>query len=156
MSVALYQQTSGNKLVLASGSSRISHTVMREYFSQAANARRISTSMRFLTGNAILDNKAESDIDRISEIVRSSEYEGYEVVVFGFSDSIGAFESNLSLSQRRADAVKEILLQKNPGYLETDTILSIGIGPISPVGCNQVVPGRERNRRVEIWIRPRA
>ncbi len=142
--------------VLASGSDRVSNTVMRDYFNEASNARRISTSLRFLSGNATLDTKAESDIDRISEIVRSSEYEGYEVLVFGFSDSYGTLEANLNLSERRANSVRDLLLSKNPGYLERGTVRSFGIGPIAPVGCNELAEGREQNRRVEIWIRPRA
>jgi phosphate transport system substrate-binding protein len=142
--------------VLAGDGDRVSNTVMREYFKEASNARRISTSLRFLSGNATLDRKAESDIDRISEIVRSSQYEGYEVLVFGFSDSFGTLEANLNLSERRANSVRELLLSKNPGYLETATVRSFGIGPIAPVGCNEFAEGRDQNRRVEIWIRPRA
>ncbi|MDO6589031.1 hypothetical protein DS901_04760 [Loktanella sp. D2R18] len=142
--------------VLAGDADRASNSVMRNYFSEASNARRISTSLRFLSGNATLDSKAESDISRISEIVRSNEYEGYEVLVFGFSDSYGSLDANLALSERRADAVKEVLLLDNPGYLDAEAVRSYGIGPIAPVGCNATDEGREQNRRVEIWIRPRA
>ncbi|SFR31560.1 PBP superfamily domain-containing protein [Yoonia tamlensis] len=142
--------------VLTGDTDRASNNVMRGYFNQAANARRISTSLRFLSGNATLDSKAESDISRISEIVRSNEYEGYEVLVFGFSDSYGSLDANLALSERRADAVKDVLLLDNPGYLDSAAVRSYGIGPIAPVGCNETDEGREQNRRVEIWIRPRA
>lgn len=142
--------------VLAGDTDRGSNNVMRGYFDEAANARRISTSLRFLTGNATLDGKAESDISRISEIVRSNEYEGYEVLVFGFSDSYGSLEANLALSERRAESVKDVLLLDNPGYLDRDSVRSFGIGPIAPVGCNETNEGRELNRRVEVWIRPRA
>jgi len=77
------------------------------------------------------------------------------VVVFGFSDATGSLDTNITLSQRRADSVREILLQKNSGYLNPDAVFSVGIGPIAPVGCNRLAEGREQNRRVEIWIRPR-
>lgn len=142
--------------VLSGSGDRISNTVMRSYFAEASNARRISTSLRFLTGSSTLDSKAESDIGRISEVVRSSEYEGYEVLVFGFSDSYGAFDANLRLSERRANSVRDVLLRKNPGYLDENTVRSFGIGSIAPIGCNESASGREQNRRVEIWIRPRA
>lgn len=142
--------------VLASGDDQSANRIMKQYFGEAANARRISTSMRFGTGNAVLDSKAQSDVNRISDIIRSSEYEGYEVLVFGFSDSVGGLENNIALSRRRANSVKEILLHDNSGYLESDSVTSIGIGPIAPVGCNQTAQGRTENRRVEVWIRPRA
>ncbi|MFQ1699453.1 OmpA family protein [Loktanella agnita] len=155
----LPMHTQGARLlstILSSDTDRASNVVLRDYFQEASNARRISTSLRFLSGNATLDTKAESDIDRISEIVRSSEYEGYEVLVFGFSDSFGSLEANLDLSGRRAASVRDLLLNKNPGYLESSTVRSFGIGPIAPVGCNELAEGREKNRRVEVWIRPRA
>ena len=104
----------------------------------------------------MLDSKAVEDISRISDIVRANEYEGYEVLVFGFSDSLGKIGANLALSKRRAEAVRQILLDENSGYLDVSNVSSYGIGPVAPVGCNSTNEGRQRNRRVEIWLRPKA
>lgn len=142
--------------VLASEGDRASGRVMREYLQEASNAKRISTSLRFLSGATSLDAKAVGDINRISEIVRSKEYEGYEVLIFGFSDSYGQLDSNLSISKRRAESVMDILLRENSGYLDRGNVSSYGIGPIAPVSCNDTDAGRQLNRRVEIWIRPKA
>lgn len=142
--------------VLATADDRVSRSVMRDYLSETSNARRISTSLRFLSGQAVLDSKAVEDISRISEIVRANEYEGYEVLVFGFSDSFGKIGANLALSKRRAEAVRQILLNENSGYLDVGNVSSYGIGPVAPVGCNTSNEGRQRNRRVEIWLRPKA
>lgn len=142
--------------VLATADDRVSQSVMRDYLSETSNARRISTSLRFLSGQAVLDSKAVEDISRISEIVRANEYEGYEVLVFGFSDSFGKIGANLALSKRRAEAVRQILLNENSGYLDVGNVSSYGIGPVAPVGCNTSNEGRQRNRRVEIWLRPKA
>lgn len=142
--------------VLATADDRVSRSVMRDYLTETSNARRISTSLRFLSGQAVLDSKAVEDISRISEIVRANEYEGYEVLVFGFSDSFGKIDANLTLSKRRAEAVRQILLEGNSGYLDVGNVSSYGIGPVAPVGCNSTNEGRQRNRRVEIWLRPKA
>lgn len=152
-------QTQGARLlsaVLATANDRASTSIMRDYLTETSNARRISTSLRFLSGQAILDSKAVEDISRISEIVRSNEYEGYEVLVFGFSDSHGSINANLALSKRRAEAVRGILLNENRGYLEDSSVRSFGIGPVAPVGCNTSADGRQKNRRVEIWLRRKA
>lgn len=142
--------------VLASGNGTRTAQVTREYLAEIANAERLSTSLRFLTGAASLDAKALADIKRISSVVRSDEYEGYELLVIGFTDSVGSVANNLSLSNRRAAAVRDILLSENVGYLDRSTVSTFGMGPIAPVNCNDVATGRELNRRVEIWIRPKA
>ena len=141
--------------VLATSQDWTSNNVMREYISQVSNARRISTSLRFLSGRADLDSKAVGDLGRISEVIRSKDYEGYEVLVFGFSDSYGTLSANLSLSKRRANSVVDILLKENSGYLDLENVASYGIGPIAPVGCNTSDEGRQQNRRVEVWLRPK-
>jgi phosphate transport system substrate-binding protein len=142
--------------VLGSSGSAISANVTRQYFAQTANAERLSTSLRFLTGVARLDQKAVDDVKRISTVIRSDAYEGYEVLVFGFTDSVGTESSNISLGARRAEAVKAILLQENVGFLDDSAVTTFGMGPIAPVDCNNAAAGRDLNRRVEIWIRPRA
>ena len=142
--------------VLAGGGDSSWARVTRNYFDEASNARRISTALRFVVGSAILDAKANEDVERITEIVRANEYAGYQVLVFGFSDSTGGFNANIALSQKRAEAVAEILRARSRGYLEDGSVRSFGMGPIAPIGCNASAEGRELNRRVEIWLRPRA
>lgn len=142
--------------VLASGNDQAANRIVYKYVDEISTAERISTSLRFLSGSTNLDVKAIADIKRISEIVRSADYEGYEFLIFGFSDSYGDLNANLALSLGRADVVKNILLNENRGYLENSNVTTFGVGPIAPVGCNDTARGRELNRRVEIWVRPKA
>ena len=58
--------------VLATADDSVSRSVMRDYLTETSNARRVSTSLRFLSGQAVLDNKAVEDFSRISEIVRAT------------------------------------------------------------------------------------
>lgn len=140
---------------LGSGQDRAANRVALDYIDTASTAKRISTSLRFLTGASRLDVKAVGDIKRISEIVRSPDFEGYEFLIFGFSDSYGSFDANISLSRARAAAVRDVLIKENKGYLGNDQVQIFGVGPIAPVGCNDTATGRDLNRRVEIWVRPR-
>ena len=71
------------------------------------------------------------------------------LTVEGYTDSRGTANSNIELSQRRADAVRTYLVQR--GY-EADRIVSHGLGEDSPIADNNSVEGRANNRRVEIII----
>ena len=128
----------------------------RDYISRVSDAKRISTSLRFLSGSDRLDTRAVGDVRRLSEIIRSPDYDGYEFVVVGFSDAKGSLRKNLSLSLARAEAVGDILLSENSGYLDPARVETVGAGPIAPVDCNDTDTGRNLNRRVEIWVRPGA
>ncbi|MEJ6403150.1 phosphate ABC transporter substrate-binding/OmpA family protein [Yoonia sp. 2307UL14-13] len=142
--------------VLAGDATALQANVTRAYLGETANAERLSTSLRFLTGSSQLDQKAIDDVKRISSVVRSDAYEGYEVLIFGFTDSVGSDTNNITLAERRANAVRDILLAENVGFLDDDVVSTFGMGPIAPVDCNDTAEGRELNRRVEIWIRPKA
>ena len=71
------------------------------------------------------------------------------LIVEGHTDSQGSESYNQGLSQRRADAVRDYLVQK--GY-PADRIQSRGMGKGSPVADNASPEGRANNRRVEIVI----
>ncbi len=71
------------------------------------------------------------------------------VIVEGHTDNIGSKEYNLSLSERRADAVKAYLLSQ--GIAET-RVSTEGLGFEFPVASNETNAGRQQNRRVEIIL----
>jgi outer membrane protein OmpA-like peptidoglycan-associated protein len=71
------------------------------------------------------------------------------LTVEGHTDSQGSSNSNQSLSQRRADAVRSYLISRGyPG----DLIQAQGIGEDRPVADNNSAEGRANNRRVEIIV----
>jgi outer membrane protein OmpA-like peptidoglycan-associated protein len=71
------------------------------------------------------------------------------LIVEGHTDSQGSESYNQDLSQRRADAVRDYLVQK--GY-PADHIQARGKGEGSPIADNASPEGRANNRRVEIVI----
>ena len=76
-------------------------------------------------------------------------YPERRAVIEGYTDSVGSDAYNLDLSERRADAVRDFLLQNgvNPAQLTTR-----GYGKASPVASNATAEGRQQNRRVELII----
>ncbi len=78
------------------------------------------------------------------------EYPGSRVRVEGYTDSVGTDRYNQKLSERRAEAVKNYLVQK--GAVDASKITSAGYGEMRPVASNETEQGRAENRRVEILI----
>jgi len=87
------------------------------------------------------------EIDRIAEVM--VRYPHTTIEVDGFTDSSGKEEYNRQLSQRRADAVRDLLVQRG---VPAHSIRAVGFGEAQPVATNDTAEGRARNRRVEIRI----
>ena len=69
-----------------------------------------------------------------------------EVEIHGYTDNIGNSQMNLELSKKRAETVKEWLV--NLG-IDPSRITSKGFGKSNPIASNKTPKGREKNRRIE-------
>jgi len=101
----------------------------------------------FATGKAELKSGASANLDRISAFM--TEYPKRTAAIEGFTDSMGSDEMNQSLSQRRADAVKNYLVAQGVG---SSRLSSSGRGENAPIADNDSAAGRQQNRRVEVVI----
>ncbi len=75
------------------------------------------------------------------------------VTVEGHTDSFGADDYNLNLSNERAEAVKNYMIANL--NLNNASLLSMPYGEGRPIANNETEQGRERNRRIDIVISPR-
>ncbi len=89
-------------------------------------------------------------VERLAEFMK--EYENYRVRVEGYTDSTGEASYNRDLSLRRAQAVRDELLQEG---ISADRIEVQGFGEEYPKATNTSAAGRQENRRVEIVISDR-
>jgi len=78
--------------------------------------------------------------------------EGTKVTMVGFTDDIGAFESNRALSIERARQTVNELKASGGDSLAGIEFDALGYGTIAPSVCNTSEVGRAVNRRVEVWI----
>ena len=69
--------------------------------------------------------------------------------IIGHTDNRGAQQKNKILSQNRAEAVKQYLIQKGVG---TSRLIAIGKGDTEPRASNNTKEGMLMNRRVEIKL----
>lgn len=119
-----------------------------EYKQLTNGAQRLSLDFRFKTGKSDLDNKAVVDIDRVVSFIADLKYTGDRIMLFGFADSTGSRDANVALSLNRARVVQDQFVQRGL----KPTIVK-GFGPDLPVASNDNEDGREKNRRVEIWLK---
>ena len=101
----------------------------------------------FDTGRAELKAGAFSTVDRLATFLRENPER--RVAIEGHTDSVGSDSANLSLSQRRADAVRAALTSRG---IDGTRITAQGMGEAVPVASNDTAEGRQRNRRVEVII----
>ncbi len=106
------------------------------------------TIIRFPFGSTNkLDNREiEEYLDQVATRVKAS---GETVSLIGHTDNIGSNASNMILGQRRADTVKNYLIQKG---VPAAQIKAVSKGETAPVATNETEAGRAQNRRTELQI----
>jgi outer membrane protein OmpA-like peptidoglycan-associated protein len=101
----------------------------------------------FDTGKYDLRTEAREGLAKLTGIVLS--HPGLDLAVEGYTDNVGTDSFNQALSQHRANAVRDYLLQQG---LEPNFVSAAGFGPAIPVASNDTPKGRQQNRRVEIIV----
>lgn len=103
----------------------------------------------FDTGSAALTGGLQNDLRAVAGSL--NRYPDTRVNIIGHTDNVGEAAFNLDLSQRRANAVSQVLI--GAGVSPT-RINSFGRGEDQPAASNLDAAGRQQNRRVEIIITP--
>jgi phosphate transport system substrate-binding protein len=122
-----------------------STAVPADYRRLTSGFERLSLDFRFREGSSQLDNKAAADLARVVTFVTDLHYSGDNLVLLGFDDSK---EATTNLSKARADAVAQQFEQRG---VKAATVM--GFGSQIGVASNDTPEGRQKNRRVEIWLK---
>jgi len=104
--------------------------------------------VQFDFDKAVVKPQYHSDIEKVADFLKA--YPKTTGVLEGHTDSIGTDEYNMQLSERRAESVKNYIVEKfgiNAARLST-----VGHGETQPVASNETDKGREQNRRVVATI----
>ena len=99
--------------------------------------------------SAIVRPGLYSEIDRISNVL--IKYPQTVIRVEGHTDSTGSETYNMNLSEQRAEAVKNLIVQRG---VSSERIETRAYGESTPVADNNTEAGRAMNRRVEIKVAP--
>lgn len=125
--------------------------IMRQMLSQMVDYDRLSTTFRFRTGSSALDPRGLLNLSRLADYL-AAQPEGTNVLFVGFTDDVGAFDSNRDLSLGRAEQVMGTLADFAGDRLANIQMSASGFGEVAPSACNSTENGRQINRRVEVWI----
>ncbi|MCD5994461.1 phosphate ABC transporter substrate-binding/OmpA family protein [Pseudomonas sp. CDFA 602] len=118
-----------------------------DYQALTRKAERLSVNFRFAQGSATLDNKAQQDLRRIVDYLKTNALLDRRVTLVGFGDAKNDTARAVLLSRLRAMTVRREL-QKS-GVIVLDVV---GLGDEMPVAANDLDDGKIKNRRVEVWV----
>jgi outer membrane protein OmpA-like peptidoglycan-associated protein len=105
------------------------------------------TDVLFETGKANLKPGAYKRLQPLAAYLQA--HPSTKVTIEGFTDSVGSPEMNQQLSQRRAEAVRDVLIGDG---VEATRLAARGMGEDFPVASNDNAAGRQQNRRVEVLV----
>lgn len=108
-----------------------------------------SSDNQFEVGSFVFNPAAQQDVARLGQVL--AEYDKTKILIAGHTDSTGSEELNQTLSERRAEAIKNILLAQG---VAAERLTTVGFGESAPVAENNTNYGRQLNRRVEIKVTP--
>lgn len=101
----------------------------------------------FATGKADITSGAKRSMDKLAEFLKAQPTRN--VVIEGYTDSVGSDSYNLDLSKMRAESARNELVERG---IAAERITTRGFGKRDPVASNDTPEGRKLNRRVEVII----
>ena len=122
--------------------------VVYEEVEEVAEAVRVELDVKFDFDKADVKQDSYSDIENLAEFMK--QYPQTATTVEGHTDSVGNAAYNQKLSERRAAAVRDTLV--NQFGVEADRVNAVGYGKDRPVADNATSEGRAINRRVEASV----
>ncbi len=109
----------------------------------------LTLEVHFDTGKATIQPASATTLDQAAEALKTAPQ--LVVEIGGHTDNVGSPESNLTLSQQRAESVQAALVERG---VPADRLSAKGYGQTAPVADNRTEEGRARNRRVELVRKP--
>jgi outer membrane protein OmpA-like peptidoglycan-associated protein len=101
----------------------------------------------FLRDRIELTAKGKATLGELAMVVRACPAMNIEIQ--GHTDKTGKRQNNIRLSRKRAEAVKQYLVELG---LSPGTLTAVGFGPDHPVASNRTQAGRAQNRRIDFRV----
>lgn len=101
----------------------------------------------FNTGSAVLQSSSTAELKELFDYMKIKP--DLHVEIAGHTDDVGEAESNMKLSQDRANAVRNWLIRRG---IAADRIIAKGYGETQPVASNATAEGKQKNRRTEVRL----
>ncbi len=111
-----------------------------------STGRAVLYGIYFDTGKDVMKPESEPALAEIGKLLKQDP--ALKLYIVGHTDNVGAFDSNMDLSNRRANSVVAHLRTRYA--VEATRLRSVGVGFVAPVASNDSDDGRAKNRRVEL------
>lgn len=108
-----------------------------------------TATVNFRVNSSVLSAEGKAALDQVA--ASATTLKGYVIEVTGFASAEGDSRKNKALSERRAQAVKDYLIETHNIPLRRMST-SYGFGELQAVADNSTREGREQNRRVEVKL----
>jgi outer membrane protein OmpA-like peptidoglycan-associated protein len=119
----------------------------RKLYDAIAESGRVATQGIFFdTGSDVIRPESSPTLKEIAQMM--TEHADLSLTIEGHTDNVGASAANRTLSQKRADAVKAILVSRYG--VDASRLATKGLGDTKPAARNDSAEGRQQNRRVEL------
>jgi OOP family OmpA-OmpF porin len=105
---------------------------------------KINLHINFKFDSAVIAEESLVRVQKFSEFLKCTPE--YKAKIIGHTDSIGTDAYNMKLSQRRADAVRNMVIKDG---VPSDKISTEAKGESEPIATNKTKDGRAQNRRIE-------
>lgn len=115
---------------------------------EPAESVRVELDVKFDFDKAEVKEDSQGDIKSLADFM--TQYPQTTTTVEGHTDSVGSDTYNQGLSERRANAVRDVLV--NQYGIDSSRVSSVGYGESQPVETNDTDAGRAVNRRVEAEV----
>lgn len=125
--------------------------VVEEVVVETAEPVRVELDVKFDFDKAKVKPESYGDIKNLADFL--TQYPQTTTVVEGHTDAVGSDAYNQGLSERRANAVRDVLV--NEYGVGGDRVNAVGYGEARPVADNASADGRAVNRRVEAEVEAR-
>jgi OOP family OmpA-OmpF porin len=107
--------------------------------------------INFRTGSDVPPQDAQLALAKSAQMLKACEAKGNPVKlnVGGYSDNVGPASTNLTLSKKRAEAVRAFLVKHG---VSADSLMAQGFGDANPIADNSTASGRFANRRIDFAV----
>lgn len=109
-----------------------------------SNDLSFSLKINFNSNESIILEESFQELNKLAELLQ--EFQDLKLEIIGHTDDIGSSEENMTLSKKRAIAVKKYLFDRS---VDPKRLITDGKGEGQPIESNRTLKGKAENRRVE-------
>ena len=105
----------------------------------------IALNVEFDTNKAVVKDKYYDEIKKVADFMK--EFPNTTAAIEGHTDNIASAAYNQKLSEKRANSVRQYLIDKFG--IDASRLTAVGYGLTKPIASNDTKEGRQKNRRVQ-------